>query len=194
VEQAVSESVHLLSVTMPMPVMPAVVFEPFEPAVPEPVPTLPPMPSKADVRRVEDWMLEQPQVKLEAFNHFAPGLYMREGRAPAHAIVTGREHRTEHFSILAHGKITVWTEQGMATFEAPAIIRSLPGAKRIAYTHTDVVWITVHANPTDETDEDALVKMLTFPEPREMDAAEIESVMQEFAALCSVTDQLGTQP
>lgn len=175
-----SESVQLLSVSMPMPMVPAVVFEPV--TVPEPMPALPRVPTKGDVRRVEDWMLQQPQVKLEAFNHFAPGLYMREGRAPANSYVTGREHRTEHFSILAQGKITVWTEQGMATFEAPAIIRSLPGAKRIAYTHTDVVWITVHANPNDETDEDALVSLLTFPEPREIGVEEIGALMREVEA------------
>lgn len=161
------------SMTCPAPPPIPVEFGPV--AVVEP----PKVPSKDDVRQIEDWMLTQPQVKLEAFNHFAPGLYMREGRAPAGSIVTGREHRTEHFSILAQGKITVWTEQGMVTLEAPAIVRSLPGAKRIAYTHTDVVWITVHANPTDETDEDALVAMLTFPEPREIGVEEIGALLRE---------------
>lgn len=160
-----SEPVQLLSVTMPMPWPPAVEFGPM--TVPEPMPELPAVPTKADIMRAEDFLLAQPQVNLEAINHFAPGIYMREGRAPAGAIVTGREHRTEHFSILAKGKITVWTEQGMATFEAPAIIRSLPGAKRIAYTHTDIVWITVHPNPNGVTDETELVVRLTFPDPRD---------------------------
>lgn len=139
---------------------------------------MPHVPTKEDIRRAEDWMATQPPIDLRAYNHFAPGVYMREGIAPAGSIVTGREHRTEHFSILLQGKITVWTEQGMVTTEAPDIIRSLPGAKRIAYVHPgpDLIWLTVHPNPDDLTDETDLVVRLTFPDPR--DPPELEAAFR----------------
>ncbi len=85
-------------------------------------------------------------------HHFSPGVYMRELFIPAGIALTGRIHTGEHMNILSKGKITVWTEDGMKTLTAPAVIRSKALMKRVGYAHEDSIWITVHPNPTNETD------------------------------------------
>jgi hypothetical protein len=100
-------------------------------------------------------------------HHFEQGVYMRELFIPKGMVLTGKIHKTKHLNILSAGKITVWTEEGMKTLTAPAVIRSEPGIKRVGYAHEDSVWITVHQNPSDERDikkvEDRLFSM-TFDE------------------------------
>ena len=123
---------------------------------------LPRKPTLEQIRQLEARIAEAPQVHCENAHHFGPGVYMREGRIPAGTVVTGRQHRTEHLNILAAGEITVWTEDGMKRLKAPAVIKSMPGAKRVGYAHTNVVWITVHA--TDLTDVAEIERQLLMPE------------------------------
>ena len=42
----------------------------------------------------------------------------------------------------------------------PFSMISEPGTKRLAYTHTEVVWTTVHHNPDNETDLEKLEEMI----------------------------------
>lgn len=113
---------------------------------------LPKVPTHEQIRKAECFLATFPSRadEIEIINHFEPGMYRREMRAPAGLFITGRTHRTEHWNELAKGEITVWTEQGMKRLKAPLRILSKPGTKRIGMTHTDVVWITEHL--TDETD------------------------------------------
>lgn len=116
--------------------------------------------------QLERVMLTMPQLDVPILHHFAPGVYMREMRAPAGATITGKIHKTEHLNILAAGDITVATDTGMKRLQAPCVILSRPGTKRAAYCHSDVCWITVHA--TDETDIPTLEAMLvtdSFDDP-----------------------------
>lgn len=136
-------------------------FQPIEAIESAALAVLPRKPTLEQIQRLERLLLAQPQAAVDAKWHFGPGVAMREGIMPAGTIATGHMHATEHLSILAQGTITVWTEEGMKTLTAPAIVKSMPGAKRVGYAHDDVVWITVHA--TDETDPDKLFELLTIP-------------------------------
>lgn len=98
--------------------------------------------------------------EFDITHHFAPGVYMREALIPRGMVVTGEIHKTEHLNILSQGKITVWTEDGMKTFTASTVIKSMPGIKRVGYAHEDAVWITVHPNVTDERDIEKIKGML----------------------------------
>jgi len=113
------------------------------------------------VLRLEDWLRQFPQLPEDVHHHFAPGVYMRELRIPAGAVLTGKIHRTEHLNILAQGEISVLTEHGVRRLAAPCVIKSSPGIKRAGYAHTDVVWICVH--PTTTTDLDKLEAELIAP-------------------------------
>lgn len=81
------------------------------------------------------------------------GAYAREITIPADTVLTGKIHKTEQINFLLKGEITVSTPTGMVKFTAPATIVSPPGTKRIAYTHTEVVWTTVHATEKTEISE-----------------------------------------
>lgn len=126
---------------------------------------LPNVPTLAMIHRLEDALFAGPTIDMDALtsHHFADGLYGRELFIPAGTVLTGKMHKGRHLNVLAKGDITVWTEQGMKRLQAPAVIVSEAGTKRVGYAHTDTVWITVHAS--EETDLARLEEQLIEPEP-----------------------------
>lgn len=107
-------------------------------------------------------LLEQPQAWHGENHHFAPGIYVREFRCFENTLLVGATHRHEHVFILLEGKCTVSTEDGLHTLEAPYIGKSPAGVKRALYTHTDIIWLTVHA--TEETDVKKIEEWLVVPD------------------------------
>ena len=123
------------------------------------------------VRNVQQQIQENADlIDVPVVHHFAPGIYMRQMDAEAGTIVVSKMHRTEHMNILLTGSLTVATENGIEFIQAPAVIKSMPGTKRIGYFHEDTSWITVH--PTDSTDLDEIEKQVIVPEH------EIDSFLQ----------------
>jgi hypothetical protein len=57
----------------------------------------------------------------------------------------------------------VVTEFGKTRLEAPATFVSEPGTKRSLIAETDLVWTTIHANPDDLADYDALEAQIIAP-------------------------------
>ncbi len=85
---------------------------------------------------------------------FGEGLYVREWRAPAGALVVSKIHRYRHPFFLLEGSLGVATAEGVQKLVAPHFGMTEPGTKRVLFTHTPVRWITVHA--TDKTDLDEI--------------------------------------
>jgi quercetin dioxygenase-like cupin family protein len=124
---------------------------------------LPNKPNLQTIQRFEQCLRKMPeQLDLETTHHFADGLYGREIFIPAGCVLTGKIHKGEHLNFLMQGDITVWTEDGMQRLQAPAVIVSKPGTKRVGLAHADTIWVTVHA--TRETNLDALESELIVPE------------------------------
>lgn len=122
-----------------------------------------PVPAASMRRRVErlEAVIEQaPQVDCPVRHHFAPGIYMREMTIPAGVVLTGAVHKTEHLNIVLRGHIAANTADDVAERRGGDIFVSLPGLKRAGVALEETVWITIHANPTNETDLDKLVPML----------------------------------
>lgn len=92
--------------------------------------------------------LEQREIELK--HYFSKGIYAREIKIPADTIIVGKIHKHENLNILSQGEITVISIDGAKRMKAPCTIVSSPGVKRIAYTHTETVWTTIHG--TEETD------------------------------------------
>lgn len=120
-------------------------------------------PSRAQIDRLEQFMLAMPQLDLPTKHHLAGGLYARELRIPAGSLLTGRVHRMEHINIVSKGRITAWTEDGMRTVSAGEHLVSRPGTKRVGLTHEDTVWTTIHANPNNLTDIAELEALIGEP-------------------------------
>ena len=91
---------------------------------------------------------------LEGFplrHTFAPGLYVRELTIPAGGILTSKIHRTHHIWVMSKGLMSVYVEgEGWRLLHAPLQGETLPGTRRLAVAHTEVVFTTFH--PTEETD------------------------------------------
>lgn len=109
---------------------------------------------------------------------FAPGIYARELLIPAGTCLTGKIHKGAHLNIISQGRISVLTEHGIKTLEAPCTLVSDAGIKRVGFAHTDTVWTCIHANPDNCTDMEVLesryispsFEALTKTEPDKLEA------------------------
>ena len=104
-----------------------------------------------------------PTVDLPLNHYFTDGVYIREIFIPADTIVVGLIHKHAHLNYITKGEVTVLTKDGLEHLVGPCSMISGAGTKRALYTHTDTIWTTVHANPTEERDVDKLVASLTVP-------------------------------
>ena len=111
------------------------------------------------VRDIQQQITDQAElIEVPVVHHFSPGVYMRQMDAKAGTLIVSKMHRTEHLNVLLSGSLTVATENGIA----PAVIKSMPGTKRIGYFHEDTSWMTVH--PTNSTDLEEIEKQVIVPE------------------------------
>ena len=97
---------------------------------------------------------------------FADGCYIREIFNPAGEVLVTKIHKKEHPFFLMSGKMSILTDDGVVHLEAPHHGVTKPGTKRIIYTHTDCVFVTVHA--TDKTSVEEVEKEViaeTFNDP-----------------------------
>lgn len=143
---------------------------------PQPPPTL------QQIKQLQDVLAEQPQVECPVEHYFAPGMYTRECRIPAGSIVVGKMHRHVHPVFLMSGTVRINTDRGMETITGPRIWISQENAKRALLTVTDCVFATVHLNPTDTTDLEAIEADVIVPEALiDYDKAQDAPALSEFA-------------
>ena len=109
-----------------------------------------------------------PAVDLPLTHRFPKGMYVREIFMPAGTIVTTRVHLFENPFFIMQGRVSVISEnEGVVEYSAPHSGVTMPGTRRAIYIHEDTVWATVHLNPTDSTDHEALLDAHSFvPENR----------------------------
>lgn len=138
--------------------------------VPDPVDCHPvqqarnPLEVRADILQMQEAMAPLPQVECPLKHHFAPGMYVREIFIPRGTVVVGKIHRHAHVNIISKGTGKVVTEFGEFEYEAPYTFVSQPGTKRALVTLSDTIWTTIHANPEDETDLEALESKIISPD------------------------------
>jgi len=87
---------------------------------------------------------------------FSSGIYVREIFIPAGMLVVGKIHKHDHPNFLLKGEVLVVTEEGTEELVAPMSMISKAGTKRALYAKTDLLWITIHLNPTNTQDLDEL--------------------------------------
>jgi len=95
---------------------------------------------------------------------FADGIYVREIFIPKGTVVVGKIHKHSHPNFLIKGRVRVLTEyDGVQILEAPLSMISKAGTKRVVEALEDVVWVTIHDNPTDTQDLAELEKHIIAP-------------------------------
>lgn len=125
---------------------------------------LPRKPTVAQIRRLQDVLATLPQIETEPAHYFADGMYGRELFIPAGSVVVGKMHRHEHLVQLLSGEATVYTDNGMERIVGPRTWVSPPGVKRALMTHTDCLFFTVHLNPENTRDLEAIEADVIVPE------------------------------
>jgi hypothetical protein len=115
------------------------------------------------VDELEAVLASMPGISFPVIHTFTPGLYLRQIFMPAGSLLTSMEHKTEHPFIVISGTVDVMTAGGRETYIGPYMGITKPGTKRVLYTHTDTVWITVHANPGNLTDPDEIGSQILEP-------------------------------
>lgn len=111
------------------------------------------------VLRLQDAVNEMPQVDCPVRHYFAPGMYAREITIPKGTVLVGAIHKTENLAVLSAGKLRLVTDAGVVEISAPHTLTVRPGQKNAAVALEDAVWTNFF--PTDETDLEKLVELLT---------------------------------
>ena len=85
-------------------------------------------------------------------------------------LLTGKIHKHKHPNFLLKGEVLVLTETGGSeVLKAPLSMISEPGTKRALYAITDLVWTTIHHNPTNTEDLKELEKIVIAKDYEEYD-------------------------
>lgn len=115
------------------------------------------------IEELESVLERFPQEPLPLHHVFVPGVYLRECFLEKGKIVTTRIHLTKHPFILSAGVVSVRDGDGpWVTLRAPYTGITMPGTRRVIFVHESCIWSSIHANPTNETDPDAIVRRITF--------------------------------
>jgi len=118
--------------------------------------------------------LEEPDMPL--FHAFAPGAYARTIFIPKGTLVVGKIHKHAHLNILIRGTVSVATEEGPIVLQAPRVMTSKAGTKRVVYTHEHTLWTTIHL--TDKTNLDEIESEIIAPSYDDYDALQDRDVLQ----------------
>jgi len=84
---------------------------------------------------------------------FLEGCYVRKITIPAGHILTSKIHKVTHPYFVLKGDVSVVTESGLQRIHAPYYGITKAGTKRILYTHSEVVWYTVHVTDSQDLEE-----------------------------------------
>jgi hypothetical protein len=95
-----------------------------------------------DVRRLEEIILQAPQIDLMTTHNLAGGMYGRTIYLDAGTVLTGAIHKTDHLNIV-FGDISVTTDDGMKRLTGFHVIETKAGMKRAGYAHGATAWTTI---------------------------------------------------
>ena len=136
---------------------------------PTPIPTddanslLAGMPTPESVHRLEDALLQLPQVDLQTQMLVHGGMSARTVFIPAGTVVTGALTNLDNVCVVV-GDITATTDAGPRRLTGVNVIPASAGFKRAAVAHADTWWVTLHR--TDLTDQQAIEDEMTVEADR----------------------------
>ena len=113
------------------------------------------------IQRFEDALLTLPQITEKHLSHkFVNKMYWRERLLLKGEVHTTMIHKEDGISVILTGRIVVITEEIAVEITAPAMFETKAGTKRIIFVEEDCLFNTVHPNPTDCRDIEALEERL----------------------------------
>lgn len=106
-------------------------------------------------------MMRLPACETHLGHLFAKGLYGRKWSCEKGNFLVTETWKVQNISSLIKGKLAIVTEDGYQIMEAPTFFVTEPGTQRMILVLEDAIFTTVHPNPTDRRDTDALVAEMT---------------------------------
>ena len=101
------------------------------------------------VQRLEELLLQRPQVDLRTTHVLSGGVYARTITIPAGVCLTGASHKKDHVCVV-QGDITVLTDEGPRRLTGQHVLATKAGMKRAGVAHAPTTWTTLCR--TDLTD------------------------------------------
>jgi len=89
-------------------------------------------------------------------------IFMKKG-----SVIATKIHTEANFSFVMQGRARCISEEGDTIIQGPAAFITEPGTRRLLIIEEDMVFITMHPNPTETTDFEALedrLSVITFAE------------------------------
>jgi hypothetical protein len=115
---------------------------------------------------------------------FAEGIYIRTLLIPKGYFVVGKLHKDSYLNCFMSGEMTILTEEGIKHIKGPCSMVSPAETKRFGYSHEQVIWITVHPNPTNTMDIKKLEKEIHVEDYDELnqviDIERVDAVFNDF--------------
>lgn len=108
------------------------------------------LPPQQRLERLVRELRQMPPVECPLQHHFSRGVYGREMRIPAGAVVVGKVHKFQNMLVMMAGEAEILLGDEPQRVCAPYVWISPPGTQRAVYAHTDCVFMAVHG--TDKTD------------------------------------------
>jgi hypothetical protein len=119
-----------------------------------------PLTMRDSIFGLEVELLKEDQQECPLAHFFAPGVYVRQCFNPKGVLIVGKIQKYQHICMLTMGEVSVLTENGTIRCKSPFTWVARAGSKRVVFAHEDSVFVTIHHNPNDETDQDKLEEML----------------------------------
>jgi hypothetical protein len=142
---------------------------------------LAPLSIREKIGMLEAEMLKLPQVHIPVKHYFAEGIYAREILIPKGTLVTGRLHRHESIDVVSRGEMSVVNDKGEAgRIVAPCTRFSPPGVKKAGFAIEDTLWTSIHANPTNERDIEAIERAIYDDPPEDLARFRIERDREDY--------------
>ena len=105
-------------------------------------------------------------------HYFHGGIYTRKISIPAGVLLTTYIHKKSHPTVLLTGKCFVYDEfNKQQELEAPQLIFTKAGTKRVIYVIEDCIWLTMHQ--TNKLTVEEAEKELSTLDYKEMDMEEV---------------------
>jgi hypothetical protein len=112
------------------------------------------------IQGLKETLESMPQVDQPLEHCFADGLYGRKRINPAGTLLVTLIHKQENISILAKGRMQIYTEDRVLTLDAdqdgPMMFQTKPGTERVIFAQTECVFFTVNPNEDNTQDLDVL--------------------------------------
>lgn len=106
--------------------------------------------TKDGLLQLDAFLIHSPQVECPLQHDFADKQWLRERFVPADTLFTTYTWKKEHPFFGSLGELLIWDENnGWQLFECPCRGITKAGTKRIVYAITDVIWTSIHYNPTN---------------------------------------------